>query len=101
MNTNTNIYTELENYVIDGFIRNDYGFFDEGLVAGSDTWSDIFIEECGDAKIYRGVVSSLIKKGFFRSSTWVERGAHALYLTELAEAEIAARLEAHNKNGNA
>lgn len=86
-------YTELENQVINGFTTNKYSFFDEGFVAGSPTWSDIFIEECGDTKTFRGVISSLIKKGFFRAEGWAERGTSALYLTELAEAEISSRTE--------
>lgn len=86
-------YTELENQVINGFLTNSYSFFDEGFVAGSPTWADIFIEECGDTKIFRGVISSLIKKGFFKSEDWSERGTSALYLTELAEAEIKSRTE--------
>lgn len=86
-------YTELENQVINGFVTNRYSYFDEGLVEGSDTWSDCFIEECGDTKVFRGVVSSLIKKGFFNCSTWSDRGAHALYLTQKAVDEINSRTE--------
>lgn len=84
-----NTYTDLENEVIDGFLGNRYSFFDEGFVNGSDTWTDIFIEECGDPKIFRGVISSLIQKGFFKSAR--VDGDSALWLTQLAEDEIESR----------
>lgn len=86
-----NTYTALENNVINGFNidANPYSFFDEGFVAYSSTWASCFIDECGDPKVYRGVVASLVKKGFFTS--FKEDGDVALVLTKLAEDEIASR----------
>lgn len=94
-----NTYTDLENEVIDAFIIDDgrrYSFFDEGLVSGSCTWTSIFIEECGDPKIFRGVISSLIKKGFFRSNG--EGRESSLWLTDIAENEINSRKPVERKS---
>lgn len=99
-----NTYTELENEVIEGFRRkpytheesgkvqyfSSYSFFDNGYEVDSDTWADIFIEECGDPKIYRGVISSLIKKGFFYTTRPWDNEV-GLHLTELAIEELQKR----------
>jgi len=97
MNINTNTYTDLENEVINGFLnaeegygyRGGYSFFDNGVEVGSDTWGSVFVEELGDPKIYRGVISSLVQKGFFRS--FRADGDTAILLTQLAVDEINSR----------
>lgn len=69
-----------------------YSFFDGGLAAGWDsgTYADVMIDETGDPKVFRGVVSSLIKKGFLESNR-SEDGVW-LMLTEAAVEEITAAL---------
>ena len=53
-----------------------YSFFDQGIVEDSGIWASVLIDETGDPKVYRGVIASLVKKGFFNSSvdgrdTWL------------------------------
>lgn len=71
-----------------------YGFFDGGLAAGweSGTWADCLIEETGETKVFRGVVSSLIKKGFLESSR-SEDGVW-LMLTDASVTELQTRIAA-------
>lgn len=62
--------TALETAALRGFLTGAYSFFDMGLVEGSDSWSDVFIDEMSTAidrptKSARGVFSSLVKKGLF------------------------------------
>lgn len=74
--------------------EGSYSFFDGGLAAGfeSGTWADCIIDETGEAKVFRGVISSLIKKDFFESSR--DEDGVWLMLTEAAVEEITARIAA-------
>lgn len=78
-------FTVLEGGVLEAIARNRVGFFDAGFVEGSNTWIDVLAEEMGDPKVYRGVISSLIKKGVFESD------GEAVYLTEAGAAAVVER----------
>lgn len=83
-------FTDYENLVIDGFNTHRYSFFDDGITEGSDTWVSVFLDEVPlDRKISRGVISSLIQKGFFNSGDM--DGDVYLTLTDDAVAEIKSR----------
>jgi hypothetical protein len=71
----TTTYTENEMFIITGIPAAKFGFFDDGITEGSNTWIDCLCEEAGDPKTFRGVISSLIKKGFFDSD------GESVYLT--------------------
>lgn len=73
-------FTTLELTVVNALVNNfapvdkrirgngGYSFFDGGLSAdNSGTWAYCLIEESGNPKTYRGVISSLVKKGFLAS----------------------------------
>lgn len=79
--------------------RNEFTFFDDGIAAGSGTWSDVLTGEAGpevaaNPKGVARVAGSLVKKGLLASSeqeegTWFElTEAGAELANELAATQI-------------
>jgi len=91
--TNFN-FTALENTIVEKLVNmakpreerddkiGEYSFFDMGVFEDG-IWADCLVDECGDYRVYRGVLSSLIKKGFF-SHSYISDGqaGHWVELTE-------------------
>jgi hypothetical protein len=88
---NTLELTANETTVLRGISQVEFSYFDEGLKAGSHTWSDEFTHEVAHLlqisdNAAGGVISSLIKKYIFKaikSSNGTE-----LQLTEIGAAAI-------------
>lgn len=94
--------TALETAALQGFLTGAYSFFDMGLVEGSDSWSDAFIDEMSTAidrptKSARGVFSSLVKKGLFLTGPADDNrdGAAPVTLTALGVEAIESLIPAH------
>lgn len=99
---NTPALTALETSALRGFLTGAYSFFDMGLVEGSDSRSDIFIDEMSAAidrptKSARGVFSSLVKKGLFLAGPADDDrdGASPVTLTALGVGTIESLILAH------
>lgn len=67
-----------------------FSFFDEGMVEGSNTWSDVMVDEMAtvigkDTRSARGVFSSLVKKGVFTTGDADpdHEGGSPVYITKL------------------
>lgn len=100
-------FTDLELVIVNGFHdgRCSFSFFDEGVVQGSGIWAEVLAGEAGDSKKFRGVISSLIKKGFFASyrsedGSWLELTDDAITYIHFADAARANRAAATYTKGD-